>query len=273
MTKTLLMTAATFAFIPLAFDNKKGWKKDDDGNLVLKDGNPVYVNSDGKEGTIDPTSISRLNGEAKTNRERAEAAETKLAAFDGLDPKAAKEAIQKMKDVDTSKMINAGELDKVKATLTKEFETKLAEKDQEIENLGGKLNGTLLETAFAGSKYIKDNVAVPVEMIRAAFGGNFKVKDGVITPIQANGDPIYSSDKIGEVASFDEAIGQLINSYPEKDAILKAPDQRGSGNSGAGGNDQGGKKTITRADFDKMAAADKAKAAADMGKGELVLSD
>lgn len=273
MTKTLLMTTAAFALIPLAYENKKGWKKDEDGNLVLKDGNPVYINSEGKEGTVDPGSISRLNGEAKTNRERAEAAEAKLKDFDGLDPEKAREAIQKMKDVDTSKMINKGELDKVKDQLKTEYEKKLSEKEAALNELDTKFNNNVLKTAFASSKYISDNVAIPNEMIMATFGANFQIKDGVPVPIGKNGDPIYSSDRMGEVASFDEALAHFINEYPEKDSILKAPDQRGTGNNGAGGNDPTGKKSMSRSDFDNLGVTEKAKAAEQMGKGELVLSD
>ena len=58
-------------------------KLDDKGNVVLQDGKPVYVHDDGKEVAFDaPTTvatISRLNGEARTNRERAEAAEAKVS--------------------------------------------------------------------------------------------------------------------------------------------------------------------------------------------------
>ena len=64
-------------------------KLDDKGNVVLQDGKPVYVKDDGSEVAFDAagtvSTIARLNGEAKGNRERAESAEGKLKAFDGID--------------------------------------------------------------------------------------------------------------------------------------------------------------------------------------------
>ena len=55
----------------------------------MRDGKPVYVHQDGKEIDFDaPAALSKitaLNGEAKGHRERAEAAETKLKAFEGID--------------------------------------------------------------------------------------------------------------------------------------------------------------------------------------------
>ena len=65
---------------------------------VNEQGLPIYVHDDGKEVAHDAAqtvaTISRLNGEAKTNRERYEKAESTLKAFEGIeDPDAAKKAI------------------------------------------------------------------------------------------------------------------------------------------------------------------------------------
>ncbi len=55
-------------------------KLDENGHVVVSDGKPVYVHDDGKEVAFDAVgtvaTISRLNGEAKSHRERAEAAES-----------------------------------------------------------------------------------------------------------------------------------------------------------------------------------------------------
>ena len=50
-------------------------KIDEEGHVVVVDGKPVYVSDDGKDIAFDAqgtvATISRLNAEAKTNRERA----------------------------------------------------------------------------------------------------------------------------------------------------------------------------------------------------------
>ena len=72
--KTMLATTALIS-APVAFENKNGWKVDDDGKLVVDDkGNPIYIGSDGKEQSVLGDTISRLNGEAKSHREAKEAA-------------------------------------------------------------------------------------------------------------------------------------------------------------------------------------------------------
>ena len=64
-------------------------KLDDKGIAVIQDGKPVYVKDDGTDVAFDVTgtlaTIARLNGEAKSNRERAETTELKLKGFDGID--------------------------------------------------------------------------------------------------------------------------------------------------------------------------------------------
>jgi len=61
--------------LPIAY--APGWKKDADGHLELKDGNPIYLDANDKEMTVEHGTIARINGEAKSHRERAEAAEKK----------------------------------------------------------------------------------------------------------------------------------------------------------------------------------------------------
>ena len=44
------------------------WKLDESGAIVMKDGNPVYVDSQGQEKTVSTDTITRLNNEAKQHR-------------------------------------------------------------------------------------------------------------------------------------------------------------------------------------------------------------
>lgn len=73
-------------------------KLDENGNVVVQDGKPVYVYDDGKEVAFDALQatqkIAQLNSEAKAHREAKEAVETKLKAFDGLDAQAARTALE-----------------------------------------------------------------------------------------------------------------------------------------------------------------------------------
>ncbi|EXA86117.1 MULTISPECIES: DUF6651 domain-containing protein [Acinetobacter calcoaceticus/baumannii complex] len=201
---------------------------------------PIYVHDDGKEMPHDAAhsvaTISRLNNEAKTNREAKEAAEKALKAFEGIeDPVAAKKAIQTMQNLDDKKLVDAGEVEKVKAEAIKAVEEKYAPIVQQRDALEASLHKELIGGGFARSKYIQDNIAVPVDMVQATFGNHFKIEEGKVVAYDPNGEKIYSRVRPGELANVDEALESLVGGYPHKDLILK-------GGKGTGGGFQSGGK-------------------------------
>lgn len=237
---------------------------------------PIYVHADGKEAPFDGdgtiSTISRLNAEAKGHRERAEKAEGALKSFEGItDPAAAIKALSTVKNLDDKKLVDAGEVEKVKAEAIKsiraEFEPIVAERDQ----LKNDLYGEKIGGAFARSKFIAEKVAVPVDMVQAAFGSRFKVEGGKTVAVDANGQTIFSRTRHGEPADFEEALEILVDSYPHKASILKGPGASGSGAQNNGGGGGGGKRTITRAQFDAMSPAEKS--AAVTGKDAVSIVD
>jgi hypothetical protein len=256
-----------------ARENKAGWKLDADGRIEMKDGNPVYIQSDGREMVMEASTVGSLNGEAKAQREARQRAEADLKKYEGIDPEKARVALETLEKLDQKTLIDAGEVDKVKAQITEQYTGKLSEAENTNKSLRGENNNLKLDLAFTSSKFM-DRFSIPSDMVRAAFGRHFEFgDDGKIVPKDQTGNPIYSKQRIGEVASFDEALEILVEQYPGKDAILKAPDARGSGNSGNGGGRTGNKATVTRTEFDNMTPADKAATNAAMGKGEVQLID
>lgn len=252
---------------------KPGWKLNAAGGIEMRDGNPVYIQADGTEVTMGHDTIARLNGESKRHRERAEAAEATAAKFAGIDPVKAKEALETVSKIDAKTLIDAGEVDRVKAEIAKTFTDQLAEKDAAMSKVTGKLHDTLLSSAFQGSKFITDRVAVPVDMLRAAFAKNFKFENDAVVAYDNLGNKIVSRKKAGEYADFDEAVELLINDYPHKDAVLKAPGSSGSGNRGGGGERKGNGPTYRRADFDAMTPAEQSHISGLVNKGEAALVD
>lgn len=234
-------------------------KLDDDGHVVVQEGKPVYVHEDGKEVAFDApgtvATITRLNGEAKTHREAKEAAEGKLKAFEGIDdPKAAVKALETIKNLDDKKLVDAGEVERVKAEAIKAVEEKYKPVSERAETLEQQLREEKIGGSFARSKFIADKIAVPADIIQSRFGSAFGIEDGKIVAKGADGNPIYSRQTPGEVAGFDEALEILVESYPHRDSILKGASSGGGGTrNGSGG---GGAKVISRAEFDKMSPAD-----------------
>lgn len=258
-------------FSSAAFANA-GWKLDADGKIEMKDGNPIWIDANGGEGVLNGDTINRLNGEAKKLRERAEAAENNLKSFDGLDPSKAREAIDKLKDIDTSKLIDSGKLDAAKEEIRKEYEVKLSEERKAREKVEAAYDGERVNNLFAGSDFIKDRIAVPRDMFEATFRQNFKIEDGKIVAYGRDGNRIMSKKNIGDYADASEALELLVEMHPQKDTILRADVGNGSGsNGGSGGRGTG--RVLKRADFDKMEPMAKAEAAAKMGKGEIQIVD
>lgn len=241
-------------------------KIDEAGHVVVVDGKPVYIHDDGREipfdapGTV--ATISRINGEAKSHRLAKEAAEEALKVFEGMDAAAARKALETVSNLDAKKLVDAGAVEQIKAetakayeekiiALQKQFEPVLAERDA----LNSKLIDRTITGAFDGSKYISDKLAVPAPMVKATFGNSFKVENDAIVGYDAQGNKLFSRERPGEIASFDEALSLLVESSPFRDSIMKGSGASGSGARGSGG--ANGSKAVTRAAFDSMAPADR----------------
>lgn len=259
------------------------FKFDANGNIVTQEINgqklPVFVHPDGKEAPFDGDAtlgtITRLNGEARGHREAKEAAEAALKPFRDAgisDPAAAAKALATVKNLDDKKLVDAGEVERVKAEAIKsvkaEFDPVIAERDA----LKGELYSEKIGGAFARSKFIADKVAIPADLLQASFGKHFSIENGKVIAKDANGQQLFSRTRHGEPANFEEALELLVDAYPHKASILKGSGASGGGATG-GSQGAGGKRTITRAQFGAMSPQEQAAAGSAAGKGELVISD
>lgn len=221
-------------------------KLDDQGHAVLQDGKPVYVKDDGAEVAFDvlgtTQTISRLNAEAKSHRERAETAEKSLKGFEGIaDPAKAMEALQLVANLDAKKLVDAGEIDKVKTEIGKAFQAQLDAANGNASKLEQQLYAEMIGGSFARSKFALDKLAIPPDLVQAYFGKAFGIEEGKVVAKDANGNKLYSAANPGDLAGFDEALEMLVNQYPGKEHILKGTGASGSGAQGGGGG--GGQKT------------------------------
>lgn len=210
---------------------------------VVQDGKPVYIDA-GKEIAFDAVStvatISRLNGEAKSHREGKEAAEGRLKAFEGIaDPAAAIEALKTVGNLDQKKLIDAGEVEKVKAEAIKAVEERYAPVVAERDKLTAELHSEKIGGAFNRSKVIADKFAIPADLVQARFGPNFKLEDGKVVAFDQNGAKLYSKSSPGNLADFDEALELLVEAYPYKESILKGQIKAGGGAHNSGGQGSG----------------------------------
>src|SRR5690606_27498289 len=115
-------------------------KLDDQGHAVVQDGHPVYLHDDGKEIAFDAAasiaSIARLNRELTDARQQADAAAQKLKTFEGIeDPKLAREALATVENLRHKKLVDSGEVEQVKAEISKVFEARLSDAEQRAQTL------------------------------------------------------------------------------------------------------------------------------------------
>lgn len=242
------------------------WKQklDAEGKPVVDaNGLPIFIKADGSETPFDAEkqfeNVGRLMGESRTHREAAEAATAKAQLFEGLDIIAAKKALETVKAFDGKTAIGAADLERHRSEAAQAVEDKYKPIVEKVGVLEGQLQSVTVGNAFSNSKFIAEKIAehVPRDMVQATFGRNFEVKDGQIVA-KHNGNPIYSPADPSKLATFDEALEVMVNSYQNKAQILKGSGAGGSGSGGGGSNGglQNGKTPMKRATFEALAGVE-----------------
>lgn len=146
--------------------------------------------------------------------------------------------------------LDAAELSATLQKITTEASGVRERLSSKIDEMAAALSAEKIAGAFARSPFIRDNLAVPGDLVQSKFGSSFKVENGAVVAHDAAGAVILSASRPGEPADFEEAIAALVDAYPDKDHILK-----GSGASGTGARTSagGGKSsTMTRAEFERL---------------------
>lgn len=213
------------------------WKTDENGNLVVQDGNPVIITADGKEEvfSLDKNKeyIDSLKAESIGRRKELSEIKEQFKAYEGLDPQQAREALEKLQKLSDKELIDAGKVDEVKAEMKKVYEAQLNDERSKAVQLENQLKSYIIGQSFGDSRFIQEKLNIPVDMAREFFGKHFTVNErNQVIALHDPSNPdsvIYSEANPGEPAGFDEALAKFVNSYQFRDQILKP-----SGNQGAG---------------------------------------
>lgn len=216
-------------------------KRDANGNVVCDaNGMPVWIMANGDEVAYDVPSavqkIGELTTEAKNHRLAKEAAEGKLAAFTGIeDPAAAIKALETLANLDSKKLIDAGEVDKVKKQVAEGYDAKIKTLTEahalEVSGKDAHIYKLEVSNQFATSPFLNGDTAkiiLPPDIAEATFGKHFKIEDQQVVAYIGD-NKIYSKERPGELAKFDEAIAVIVDQYPMKERILKGSGGKGSG--------------------------------------------
>lgn len=251
---------------------------DSAGAAVLRNGMPIYVRDDGREIEFDGAQafakIGQLTGENTATRKRADESDAKLKSFEGIeDPDLARKALETTRNLDDGKLILANKVEEIKSAAAKAAQEQVAAAAKASAQRETELSGQLQKRTdelyshmvggnFASSKYIADKCDSPASLLRGTFGQNFKVEDGKTVGYDAAGNKVYSIKRPGELADFDETMEVLVHAHPDRDRILKGSGASGGGASASNAN-AGGKRAITRAQFQALAPMAQAAVAKD----------
>lgn len=211
------------------------------GAIVLNDGNPIWLEDDGTEKTVNYSAMA--DSLRKANREAAE----RKAALRELEPlKAAVEGIEDVADFVKTARKNAElvasmsekdkqDNDRVQALIAaalKPVQDKLTESESARAELTSRYNAEKIGNAFSGSKYAAEKLQ-SAALARELFARNFSIENGEIVARSAKGDPLYNGE--GKPANFDEALAQLVAASPYQAMLVKGSSANGSGATPGGG--------------------------------------
>ncbi len=237
------------------------WKMNGE-NPEMKDGHPVWVHPDGKEIPFDAehslSKVASLSRESASRKDDLRKAQEQLKVLDGIENPSefleeAKKALETVKNLKDKDLVEAGEVEKVKAEVAKAMQEKIDAVEKALGESSAALSTEMIGGRFARSKFIGEKLAIPADLMEARFGANFKIEEGKVVAYDQSGNKVFSREKPGDPAGFDEALSILVDAYPQKDSILKGSDASGGG-APAGGGGSGGKgaKTLSRAEFEKL---------------------
>lgn len=245
------------------------WKTDENGTLVVTDGNPVWIYESGPEkdkeavvefgktlNTIQSITKESISRKDKLNELKQIIAPLEAAGIDNIAEylENSKKALETVGNLSDKEILDAGEVDKIKKSLTdgftkqiesikiasekalKDAQDKLIAKDASIKNL-------VVRSAFDSSDFLKEKTFLLPDIAYSFFGNMFDVEEqnGNLVGFARDkeGNKLMSIQRPGEVASPLEAIEILVNDHPQKDRILKM-DSNGSGHKSPGSNTPGG---------------------------------
>ena len=218
------------------------WKMDEGNNIVVENGNPVWIGDDGSESPFDAKAniiaAATAKREAAESRKARKELEEKLAAFEGIeDPAAALKALQFAQSMEGKKVMDDEAIQKLIANAVKPLQTESEQLRADNAKLQTSFHEALVGEKILASEFLKKTTYSPADA-KAIYGRNFRVEDGKIVPYGQDGNPIYSSARAGEYASVDEALQVFVDSRPDKDLLYRATGASGAGtppNSGGAG--------------------------------------
>ena len=193
-----------------------------------------------------------------------------LDAWKGLNPEEVRTLVQAQKDAERQKLEEQGQFEKVKEQMNEAhaaeiqaLNEKIAALENEVSGREGVIEDLSIGNTFSSSKFIADELTLPVSKARTLYGAHFERGEGgkivgYDKPKGSEGRAPYV-DASGSPLAFDAALKKIVESDPDKDSLLRSKAKPGAGSS----TERVGKGSEAPADFGQ--GRDRIKAAIESG--------
>jgi hypothetical protein len=184
---------------------------------------------------------AKLIKELMQTKEKARQATDALKAYEGIDAVKVRELMAEKAEAERKDLEKRGEYDRLVKQMgeshAKEqgaLKEQLTAREKREAELQAQIDALTVGQAFAGSKVIADEIALPLNKVKSLYGAHFEYKDGAVVgfdkPAGAK-DRTMLVDSTGNALAFDAALKKVIEADPDKDALLKSKARSGAGSS------------------------------------------
>jgi hypothetical protein len=184
---------------------------------------------------------AKLLKELMAEKAKAKQATESLKAYEGIDPVKVRELMKAQQDAERAELEKRGEYDRLVKQMgeshAKEqgvLKEQITARDSRVAEMQAQIDALTVGQAFAGSKVIADEIALPLNKVKSLYGAHFEYKDGAVVgfdkPAGAK-DRTMLVDSTGNALAFDAALKKVIEADPDKDALLKSKARSGAGSS------------------------------------------
>lgn len=202
-------------------DKSGGEEKTTEGNEAPKDEKPKPTDTEAK-----------LLKEVMALKERERAAKEALKAFEGLDPEAARKALEAAKAAEIKALEDKGEYSRIIEQVRAQSEEAVAAAKAEVAALQEQLEGVQksveranFTSAFANSTFLRENVVLSGPKVEALYGNYFDTVDGQIVGYdKPRGEEARTPlvDATGAPLPFEAAIEKVLKADSEWERLAKS---------------------------------------------------
>ena len=165
-----------------------------------------------------------------------------LKAWEGLNPEEVRNLVQAQKEAERQKLEEKGQFEKVKEQMNEAHQAELQKLQEQIAELektvagrDGMIEDLSIGNTFSASKFIADELTLPVSKARTLYGSHFERGEngkivGYDKPKGSEGRAPYV-DASGEPLAFDAALKKIVDSDPDKDSLYRSKAKPGAGSS------------------------------------------